>query len=88
MLSQRMKEPPKQRLDEVCYNTGKEDNAMAVYAIDSNKVFCVSKERLKKMKPTPSPEWKKVQEFCAHHDIEIVTDPKTGESIVKVIDLE
>ena len=46
-----------------------------------------SKNKIKR-KRTVSPEWKKVQEFCAHHDIEIVTDPKTGKPIVKVIDLE
>lgn len=73
-----MKESQKQNLDEACYNTTKEDNAMAVYAIDSNRVFCVSKERLKKMKPTPSPEWKAMVEFCNTHDIELKEDPKTG----------
>ena len=88
MLLQKRKESPKQNLDEACYNTGKEDNAMDGNILFSdNSVLFVSRDKIKR-KRTVSPEWKKVQEFCAHHDVEIVTDPKTGKPIVKVIDLE
>ena len=88
MLSQKRKGSPKQNLDWMCYNTAKEDDVMDRYELFSdNSVLFVSKDKIKR-KRTVSPEWKKVQEFCAHHDIEIVTDPKTGKPIVKVIDLE
>lgn len=42
-----------------------------------NSVLFVSKDKIKR-KRTVSPEWKKVQEFCAHHDVQVVTDKKTG----------
>lgn len=87
MLSQKRKESPKQNLDCICYNIAKEDDAMDRYELFSdNSVLFVSKDKIKR-KRTVSPEWKKVQEFCAHHDVQVVTDKKTGKKYVKVIDL-
>lgn len=87
MLLQKRKESPKQNLDWMCYNTAKEDDAMDRYELFSdNSVLFVSRDKIKR-KRTVSPEWKKVQEFCAHHDVQVVTDKKTGKKYVKVIDL-
>lgn len=56
---------------------------MAVYAIDTNKVFAISKERLAKSKCQPSPEWKKMAEWCDTHDFCVEEDKKTGKYIIK-----
>ena len=82
-----MKEFPKQNLDCICYNIANEDDAMDRYELFSdNSVLFVSKDKIKR-KRTVSPEWKKVQGFCAHRDGQVVTGKKTGKKYVKVIDL-
>lgn len=59
---------------------------MAAYAVDTNKVFAISRERLAKSKCQPSPEWKKMAEWCDTHDISIAKDKRTGKYYIREIE--
>ena len=61
---------------------------MAAYAVDTNKVFAISRERLAKSKCQPSPEWKKMAEWCDTHDIYFERDKNTGELLVRSVEIK
>lgn len=55
---------------------------MAAYAVDTNRVFAISREQLAKAKCQPSPEWKKMAEWCDTHDF-YVEKSKDGEYVIR-----
>ena len=45
---------------------------MAVYAVDTNKIFAISKDQLAKAKCKPSSDWKKLEHLCNTHNVELI----------------
>ena len=57
---------------------------MAAYAVDTNKVFAISRERLAKSKCQPSPEWKRLDYLCKTNEVKLVKNTSTGTYDIKL----
>ncbi len=57
---------------------------MAVYAVDTNKIFAISKDQLAKAKCKPSSDWKKLEHLCNTHNVELIKNPVTGTFDIKL----
>ena len=58
---------------------------MAAYAVDTDKVFAISRERLAKSKCKPSPEWKRLEHLCRTNEVKLVKNDSTGTYDIKLI---